>query len=267
MSDPAKAQVQTMLNTVGGPAPVFSDASVALYQGDCLDVLPGFAGGSVDVVVTDPPYLVGYRGRSRRHAAMARDDADGWWVEPAYRELFRVLRDDAFCVSFYGWPHVDVWMGAWRAAGFRPVSHLLFEKERPGLGRVTRSRHETAFVLAKGKPRVVRAIPDLLPFRRERGNPHPTPKPVAPLARLIRSLVPDGVLVLDPFAGSGGILVAARLAGCRAVGIEIEPRWCALAASRLRQGGLLTAATRAAAQLLLPFCDGEHGQPPEPSRE
>ena len=63
---------------------------------------------------------------------------------------------------------------------------------------------------------------------------HPTQKPLA-LMRWCLSLVPDAETVLDPFAGSGTTLVAARLEGRKAIGIEINERYCEAAANRLAQ--------------------------------
>ena len=66
---------------------------------------------------------------------------------------------------------------------------------------------------------------------------HPTQKPLA-LMRWCLSLVPDAETVLDPFAGSGTTLVAARLEGRKAIGIEINEKYCEAAANRLAQGTL-----------------------------
>jgi DNA modification methylase len=72
----------------------------AVLQGDCVAVMRQFRGCSVDFVLTDPPYLAHYRSRDGRTVA---NDSDGAWLRPAFAEIFRVLRRDSFCVSFYGW--------------------------------------------------------------------------------------------------------------------------------------------------------------------
>ncbi len=237
-----------------GAAPFYDRGGVVIHHGDCRDVLPAVRAGSVDLVVTDVPYLVAFRGRDSRHAPIANDRGDGAWVEPVFAELFRVLGRHGFLVTFYGWPQVDRFMAAWKAVGFRPVSHLCLVKDM-GLGHFTRSCHEVAFVLAKGRPRPRRVIPDVLSFSRERPNGHPTPKPVAALRAVISAFAPEGAAVLDPFAGSGSTLVAARDLGCRAIGIELEERWCQLAASRLDHGVPLPGRAPRGTQLLLPFPD------------
>jgi site-specific DNA-methyltransferase (adenine-specific) len=67
---------------------------------------------------------------------------------------------------------------------------------------------------------------------------HPTQKPTAIISPLLQYSVPPGGSVADPFAGSGSTLVAAKLAGCRAIGIEIDEACCEIAARRLSQGVL-----------------------------
>ena len=67
------------------------------------------------------------------------------------------------------------------------------------------------------------------------GNTHPTVKPRALLRWLLRLVVPPGGRVLDPFAGSGSTLLAARAEGLRSVGVEVDPAYVRIAAARLRR--------------------------------
>ena len=97
-----------------------------IIQDDCLQVLKSFPSRSVDLVVTDPPYLVNYRDRSGRTIANDTGKAD---FLSAFSDLYRVLKPDSFCVCFYGWNRVDEFFSAWRAAGFRPAGHIVWKKE------------------------------------------------------------------------------------------------------------------------------------------
>src|SRR5471030_2247716 len=94
-------------------------------RGDCLRVLPTFPSASVDFILTDPPYLVSYKPRDGR-AVCNDDNAAG--LKPAFAQMYRVLKAHGFSFSFYGWPHADRFMEAFRAAGFRPVGHFSFPK-------------------------------------------------------------------------------------------------------------------------------------------
>lgn len=132
------------------PTPYYQSRGIRIHHGDCLTVMPDLPAESFDLVLTDPPYLVDYIGRyDGKRRAIAGDAAA--WVLPAFAEVYRLLKPDTFCVSFYGWPHADVFVSAWKQVGRRPVSHLLCVKNRWGLGRFTRGQHETAYLLAKGK--------------------------------------------------------------------------------------------------------------------
>ena len=148
--------------------------------------MPELPAGSVDFILTDPPYLVGYQGRWDGDGATIVGDDDSSWVRPAFSEMFRVLRDDAFAVTFYGWPRADLFVSTFREAGFRLVSHLAFVKNVWGLGRFTRGQHEVAYLLAKGKPRPpADSISDVIEWTREPDAVHPNQKPVHALYPLL----------------------------------------------------------------------------------
>jgi site-specific DNA-methyltransferase (adenine-specific) len=87
--------------------------SSRILQGDCVEIMKNLAPRSVDFILTDPPYLVRYRDRSGR--SIRNDDCDAW-LNPAFAGMYRALKSDAFCVSFYGWNSIDRFMSAWRKA-------------------------------------------------------------------------------------------------------------------------------------------------------
>lgn len=84
-----------------------------------------FPDNAVDFILTDPPYLVGFRDRQGRTIAGDKTDE---WLQPASHEMYRVLKKDALLISFYGWNRVDRFMAAWKKAGFSVVGHLVFTK-------------------------------------------------------------------------------------------------------------------------------------------
>lgn len=202
-----------------------------IVLGDCLAVLPTLPAGAVDMVLTDPPYLINYRDRTGRSIANDQDDA---WLAPAFRQIHRVLRNDAFCISFYAWNRVDRFVSAWRAAGFRIIGHLVFAKPYQSKARFLAYRHESAYLLAKGRPALPASpLPDVLPWKYSGNALHPTQKPVESLVPLIETFAPQRGIVLDPFAGSGSTCVAARQAGRRFFGIELDSGYHAAAQRRL----------------------------------
>lgn len=202
-----------------------------IHQGDCISVMRRMPARSVDFILTDPPYLVRYQSRDGRRIL---NDDNGRWLGPAAREMFRVLKPDSLCVSFYGWTQTDRFMGAWRAAGFRIVGHIVFRKKYASASRFVSYTHESAYVLAKGRPALPENPPaDVIDFPYTGNRLHPTQKPVAILKPLIEAFCPEGGLVLDPFCGSGSTLVAACEADCDYVGIELDRNYHRIAARRL----------------------------------
>jgi site-specific DNA-methyltransferase (adenine-specific) len=194
---------------------------------------------SVDFILTDPPYITHYRDRSGRTVA---NDNHADWLFPAFAQMHRVLKPSTFCVSFYGWNRVDLFMAAWRAAGFRPVGHIVFRKHYASKAGFLRGEHEAAYLLAKGEVKhPAEPIGNVLDWRYTGNLLHPTQKPVEPLRQLIAAFCPAGGLVLDPFAGSGSTLVAARETGRDYLGIELDAAHHATATHRMatREGGRL----------------------------
>ena len=211
----------------------------AIIHGDCVTGMRNLAPASVDFVLTDPPYLVDYQSRDGRKVANDRNDE---WLRPAFSQIYRVMKPASFCVSFYGWNRVHLFMAAWRAAGFRAVGHIVFRKRYASSTRFLRAEHEVAYLLAKGDVTPpARPIPDVIEFRYTGNKLHPTQKPVAALAPLVSVFCPQHGIVLDPFAGSGSSLVAAQQQGRRFLGFEIDAEHHRTATARLT-GGVAVAA-------------------------
>lgn len=202
----------------------YQDDLVELHLGDCRGIRGWL---SADVLVTDPPYGVAYvsnRGFQKS--------------EPISGDKSPEIRDDA--LEMWG-DRPALVFGRWditRPAGTR--HRLIWDKgPTPGMGDLSmpwgRSEEEI-YVLGRGfvgrrEPNVIRA--QMLMSGDARRPRHPTPKPVALMEALIAKC-PPGV-VADPFAGSGSTLIAARNLGRRAIGIEIDERYCEMTVKRLAQ--------------------------------
>jgi DNA modification methylase len=203
----------------------------ALIHRDCTAGMAELAAASVDFALTDPPYLIDYRSRDGRRVA---NDDNSQWLRPAFAQIYRVLKPASFCVSFYAWNRIHQFMTAWRGVGFRPVGHIVFRKRYASSARFLRYEHECAYLLAKGDVTPpAQPIPDVIEFRYTGNKLHPTQKPTAALAPLISAFCPQDGVVLDPFAGSGSTLVAAKQLGRRFIGFEIDARHHRTATARL----------------------------------
>lgn len=200
-------------------------------QGNCVEIMAGFPDNAVDFILTDPPYLVGFRDRQGR--TIAGDVTDGW-LQPACHEMYRVLKKDALMVSFYGWNRADRFISAWKAAGFSIVGHFVFTKTYTSKSAYVGYTHECAYILAKGRPRLQQhPLPDMQGWKYSGNRHHPTEKPVTSLQPIIESFTAPGAIVLDPFAGSGSTCVAALQAGRRYIGIELLEQYHKAGRARL----------------------------------
>lgn len=190
--------------------PYYADEYVTLYHGDCREVLPALA---YDCVLTDPPYGVSYRQPRRTHGRMSVRGDDAWRYERP-------------SVPFVVW-------GANNSNEYSDCGWLVWDKKRYG-GDLFGDGELAATNVRRG----VHIFASR--WDRQHGDgwtgSHPTEKPAVLLEWCI-GFLPDG-MIADPYAGSGSTLVAAKSLGRKALGIEIEERYCEIAAKRLSQGVL-----------------------------
>jgi DNA modification methylase len=192
-----------------------------IINGNCIEVMKGMPTGSVDFILTDPPYIASYKSRDSKTVL---NDDNAAWLNPSFVQMYRVLKPNAFAISFYGWPKVDLFFAAWKQAGFRIAGHIIFRKNYASKSAFLQYRHEAAYLLIKGNPALPTApLPDVMDWTYTGNKLHPTQKSIDILKPLIDSFTKPGDLVLDPFAGSGSTCVAAQRTGRQYLGIELDP--------------------------------------------
>jgi DNA modification methylase len=207
-----------------------------IFHGDCISVMQGLPANSIDFILTDPPYLVHYQDREGRSI---QNDNNADWLMPAFQECHRVLKQDSFIVSFYGWTQADRFFAAWRSSGLRIVGHLVFHKPYTSKSRFLKYQHEQAYLLAKGNPTIPEnPIADVIDMPYSGNKLHPTQKPVPALKPLIEAFTQKHDLVLDPFCGSGSTLMTAKILNRRYLGIELDEQYYAAALKRLHPVGI-----------------------------
>jgi adenine-specific DNA-methyltransferase len=202
-------------------------------HGECIDVLGRFPAGSIDCIITDPPYLTNFVDRTGR--SFKNDNPnDGQWLLPAYQQMYRVLKQNSFCISFYGYTRAEWFLWAWREAGFRIEEHLSFIKAYPSsTGQVAR-HHEQAYVLSKGKPKAHATIRSVIEFPYSGNKYHPSQKPLEALLPLVSAFSKPQDIICDPFMGSASTCVAARELDRRFIGIELDRTYYDIAVQRLQ---------------------------------
>ena len=227
--------------------PYYDDGQATIYHGDALDILPTLPAASVDLVVTDPPYVIG-----AVSAGNLTSKTGTWgdmmnssrWFRDWYLMCRRLLKPTGALWTFCNWRSLPVVMKAASDAEWAITSVLVWHKDWIGPGGTVGLRPSYELVALLAMPEFAirnRGLPDLwtVPWSSHKPTGHPAEKPVGLMVRLIEeSLSEPGAVVLDPFTGSGSSLVAAKTLGHRALGIETEERYCAIAVKRLQQAML-----------------------------
>lgn len=211
--------------------PYYQDDFITLYHGDCLQHLDML--DQADVMVTDPPYGVAYQ------SGWVRDRAD----RPIKNDHDVKARDEV--INAWGDKPAIVF-GTWRRE--RPVNtrhRLIWSKGTdPGMGDLKMpwgNSDEEIYILGSGW--LGKRTSNVLTFPKppvSNRPDHPTPKPVPLMESLITSC-PDNWVIVDPFAGSGSTLRAAKNLGRKCIGFEIEEKYCEITAKRLAQEVLFVA--------------------------
>lgn len=225
--------------------PYYQEGGITIYHGDCMEIAPTISG--VSLLVTDPPY--GMKERTNR-ASLGRGgmSANSSGRKVRSRDWPAIHGDDQpFDPSpWLTYPKV-ILFGAIHYSTRLPESRawLVWDK-REGTPSDDNADCDFAWTNLGGPARLYSQLWRGLCKRGEEnvssaggGLEHPTQKPAALMRWVILRCEPgDSDLLLDPFCGSGSTLVAAKTIGVRAIGIEIDERYCEVAARRLAQGVL-----------------------------
>lgn len=198
----------------GHREPYYEEEGIVIYHGDCREILPNLR--SVDLVVTDPMYGVGVSfGDRSTDTHLAFEENVVMLASLSWPTAFTVPSTKLFDVPRPQW--IGVWykplsLGFWNSPLYPHWEAICFY-------RIEKLSHADVWV-----------------FNPEKLAGHPTVKPLKLWTSLL-DVMPKGT-VLDPFMGSGTTLVAAKQLGRKAIGIEIEKKYCDIAIERLRQGVL-----------------------------
>ena len=221
--------------------PYYQDSACTIYHGDCREILPYLP--TVDHVITDPPY-------SERTHNGARTAGDGSETLIDFASIeFSALRDLVGAWNVARWVIMTcdlahsagliltppdgfefIRQGVW----IKPNGSPQFTGDRPAQG------WESVAILHKpGKKRWNGGgFPAVWTCNKINGR-HPTEKPIDLFTSFINLFTDKDETILDPFMGSGTTLEAAKLMGRKAIGIELEEKYCEIAARRLAQEVLL----------------------------
>ena len=236
--------------------PRFQADNVTLYQGDTLAILTTLKSGSVDAVLTDPPYSSGgvslstrqadpaqkyqLSGVKRRYPPMLGDakDQHSWamWCTLWLGECWRIARDGAPLMVFTDWRQLPALSDAVQAAGWKWLGIVPWDKRsaRPQMGRF---RQQCEYVLFASKGRIIEHARSCLPGVYSypvvaARKVHLTSKPV-PLIENLLAVAAAQATVLDPFMGGGSVGEACIRTGRGYIGMELSPEYYEISRSRL----------------------------------
>ena len=191
---------------------------------------------SVNAIITDPPYGINYV--SQTGARINNDKAPFIWF---LYDAFRVLKSGGTLLCFTRWDVEQTFIDAIELAGFRVKSEVIWDKVYHGMGDTKAAfapAHENIVFAIKGKYSFPGGRPkDLVTFSKLGSAQmiHPTEKPVGLIANLITAVTKPDDLILDPFAGSGSTLVAAKKSGRRFIGVELDDEYYEKARRRIEE--------------------------------
>ncbi len=211
--------------------PYYDDGrGIVIYHGDCREVLPTLAAGSVDLVLTDPPYGMDWNTDARRFTG-------GKGSHHANRPRIHGDDDDFDPAPWIDFPRVILWGSNHYSSRLPTGTTLVWQKKPADKFGVILSDAEVAWEKGGHGVYLFRCVWDGCARESENSEHyHPSQKPVALMRWCInRAGIESGALILDPYMGSGTTLRAAKDSGLKAIGIEIEERYCELAAKRLAQ--------------------------------
>jgi site-specific DNA-methyltransferase (adenine-specific) len=240
--------------------PAWQQGDVTLYLGDCLEVLPTLAAGSVDAVVGDPPYSSGGRQQATVRGNFEKADKTQWthrkddwflgdnmgtdtylrWMRQVGIECLRLASDNSPSFIFTDWRQYTNLVTAWESVRWTLRNVLVWDKAKGGaMGSWWRNNHEWVAIFTKGKARM---LPNCSFFNtwkgvKPQGGLHHTEKPLGLLVYIVQSVMTEecGGVVLDPFMGSGTTGVACVQVGRKFIGIEIDQDYFDIAVKRISE--------------------------------
>jgi site-specific DNA-methyltransferase (adenine-specific) len=211
-----------------------------LINGDCLEEMKKIPDGSIDLILTDPPYGMSFQSsyRKEKHNKI-KNDNNLDWLEDFSLQCYNLLKPNCAAYLFCSFHHLDKFKQALENSGFEVKNILTWVKNNTSMGDLKgnfASKTEFVIFACKGRP-LIRGKRDsnVLNYARTANELHPTQKPVDLLEFLLNKFSDENHSVLDPFMGSGSTGVACKNTNRDFIGIELDKDYFKIAKKRIEE--------------------------------
>ena len=213
-----------------------------IYNEDCLEGMKRIPDKSVDLIITDPPYLMDYQSGRRKNKfdKIIGDKDSHQLISDCVDEYYRVLKDDSAIYMFCSWHHVDFFKKEFEKY-FNLKNILVWNKNNHGSGDLKGSyAPKYEFVLFGHRGRALhktKRVPDVLNYSKVSGSVslHPTQKPIDLLEHFILNNSEENGIILDTFMGSGTTAIACINTNRNFIGFEMDKKYYDIANNRIAE--------------------------------
>lgn len=214
---------------------------IKLLKGDCLELMKDIPDGSIDMILTDPPYGMDYQSNWRVRTEKFRkmeNDKTLEWLNEFTNHSFRIMKENTSAYIFCSWHNVDLFKQAFQEK-FKIKNIIVWVKNNHGSGDLKGAyapKHEFIIFMHKGRslfrgkrgPDVIN-IDKVVPSKMT----HPTEKPIGINELFIKNSSDVNNVILDPFMGSGSTGIAAKNLNRDFIGIELDDEYFQIAENRI----------------------------------
>lgn len=223
---------------------------IKLYNGDCLEVMNIIPSGSVDLIITDPPYKTTSRGCTGNSGGMFKKDINkkglvfdnnACDINIWGKKIFDLLKDGGHCYIMTNHKNLIEYLNVLTNIGFSFIKSLIWDKQNKIMGQFYMSQFEYILFFRKGFGKKINncGTSDILSIKNQKqknkdgSNKHDTEKPVELMKILIENSSNEYDLVLDPFMGIGSTGIACKFSNRNFIGIELDNKYYEIAKERI----------------------------------
>ena len=223
---------------------IISKDDYKLYQGDCLNIMKDIKNESVDLIVTDPPYLIDYQSNRRKKMdkfnKIKNDKGNHILIQEYLKECHRIMKNNTAIYCFCSWHNIDFFKKEFEKH-FKLKNIIVWNKNNHGTGDLKGSyAPKYEFILFGHKGRTLlreKRIADVIDCAKipSKNLTHPTEKPQKLLEIFIKQSSDEGAIIFDGFMGTGSCGIVAKKLNRKFIGVELDSAYFNIAYERLEK--------------------------------